>query len=69
MMIRNEGAFLLLLSLAMDAEVARTLGISHLDDPAPHISTKEDVLLMIQLTDVIVRCDYTPALFYASAFH
>lgn len=66
MMIKNEGVLLLLLSLAIDAEMARSLWITLLDDRAPYNSTEEDFLLMIQTADTFVANNHKDASFHVS---
>lgn len=53
----------------MDATEEEILGITHLDDEGLHISTEEDILLMIQAADAFVNDDLKPAPFHASTFY
>lgn len=63
--IKTDRVFLLPVSLAMDALVVKTLCITHLADPGLYISTKEDILLMIQAAGALVKINHNPAPFPA----
>lgn len=45
------------------------LGLTHLDQPGVHVSTKKDTHVMIQAPDLFVNENHTPASFHVSAFH
>lgn len=48
--------------------MANTLGVNHPDDPNIYISSEEDILLIIQVSDALVENDHKPALFHVNSF-
>lgn len=60
MIINNKGVLALLLNLFMDVPVVKTLSNTHLDDPSLYISTKKDILLMIQATNSFLKTTTIP---------
>lgn len=57
MMIKNQRLFSLLGELSKDAPAAKNFGITHLDDPILYISSKREILLMVQVAETFVKND------------
>lgn len=60
MMIKKQGVLLRLGRLYKDAPKAKTLGITHLDDPNLPISSEADTLHMIQAANTFFKNDRRP---------
>lgn len=63
-MMKNSCSLSLFGSLDEDAPAAKTLGVTHHDDLSFAISSKEDVLPMIQTVDTFVKNNYKSPLCY-----
>lgn len=69
MMIRNQGLLFLLVSLGIDASVVRALSILHVDESGLCSSSKENIHLIRQAADALLRNDNRPALFHTSVLY
>lgn len=69
MIITNGSSLPLLSSLAMDAPLLNTIYITHFDYLKLHISVKEENVLLNQAANIVVKNDYSPALFHTTAFY
>lgn len=69
MIINNKVVLSLLVILALDVPVIKTMDIADIADQGIYIASVQDILLMIQATDEFVRKHHTPVPFHDSAFH
>lgn len=68
-MIKNEGVLSLLVSLSIDTQVVKTLGIHHFNDPDFYICSKEALAFKIQVTNILVKNVRKPTFRQAIAFY
>lgn len=57
MVAKHKGELPLFGNVGKDASAAKSLCIKHFDDPSVCISAKEDILLLIQAADPLVKND------------
>lgn len=69
MMIKNEIVQPLPMSTFMDAPVANTLGVTHIDSSGYFIFIEKKIFFMVQAASDSVRNDQNPAPLYTSAFY
>lgn len=55
--------------LGRDGQVAKTLGVTRLDDSIFHISSEEDILLVIQAAAIFVNKEHNLSIFHLESFH
>lgn len=60
MIIKHQCVLSLLVTLSIDAPAGKTFRITHHDDPSLYISSKDDILVMVQATDSFTRNDHKP---------
>lgn len=69
MFFKNEGVLHVPVILFMDAVLAKTPVITHLDDFTFYNYTEKDCCLIIQAADVFVKSHHKSAPFRSIAFH
>lgn len=67
-MTKYEGVLHLLMNVSRDGLVAKNLGIMHLHDLSVHVSSEEDINLMIKAVDGFNKSYHRPACSHAIAF-
>lgn len=66
--VKAVGCSLFSVKPSSDALVAKTFGITHLDDPIPYITSEQDILLMTQNTYASAEIEDKLAAFHEDSF-
>lgn len=67
-MIRNQEVLSRLIKLDKEAPTAKILDITQLNYRSLYISSKEDILFMVQVSDAVVKNERKPASLHAKVF-